>query len=275
MPCTSSPQSESSPLRTSFFPTVGMPTSRLLTADQERELAAAVARGDADARDRLVESNLRLVFTVARSYLGHGLEMDDLVGEGNLGLIRAAQDFRGEFGTRFSTYAGHWIKEAIRNALTNRAATIRLPAHMVKLLTNWSRAERTLGRELGREPTADEVAVTLGLTDSQRGHVEHALRARRMHQERPEGDGLGEYAGATMDRPGAEIERAESVRGLRARMEERLDDRERELVALRFGLGGGDPLTLKEAGERLGVTREWARKLEIRAIAKLRDAEHE
>src|SRR5947209_1753791 len=116
----------------------------LLTAAEERELAAAIARGDRDARRRMIEANLRLVVKIARDYVGRGIALDDLIGEGNLGLIRATQEYDPRFGTRFSTYASYWIKQAIRHALINTTTTIRLPAHMVGLLTRWRRAERSL-----------------------------------------------------------------------------------------------------------------------------------
>src|SRR5215468_7420893 len=119
----------------------------LLSAKEEHELADAIARGDRDARTRMIQANLRLVVKIAREYAGRGLVLDDLIGEGNLGLIRAAEEFDPGFGTRFSTYASYWIKEAIYRALINTTATIRLPAHMVSLLTKWRRAERTLCRE--------------------------------------------------------------------------------------------------------------------------------
>src|SRR4051812_15360934 len=114
----------------------------LLSAEEERELAEAISRGDRDARSRLIQANLRLVVKIARDYVGRGMGLEDLIGEGNLGLIRAAEEYDPRFGTRFSTYASYWIKQAIRHALTNTTATIRLPAHMVTLLSKWRRAER-------------------------------------------------------------------------------------------------------------------------------------
>jgi RNA polymerase primary sigma factor len=260
---------------THAFPTLAHPSrdTPLLSAEQERELAQRVARGDADARDRLVRSNLRLVVTIGREYLGHGLEIDDLVGEGNLGLIRAAGDFKLEFGTRFSTYAAHWIRQAIRDALTNRAATIRLPAHMVGLLSKWRRAERSLARELGWAPTEEQVAARLGLTDAQLEMVRQARRAGKLQLE----SGIGgddnpwspEESPDDREAPDAAIEAIDERNHLLRRLD-RLDAREREIVILRFGLDDGEPQTLKEVGRRLGVTREWVRKLEIRAVAKLR-----
>ena len=124
----------------------------LLSAAEERELAEAIARGDCDARTRMIEVNLRLVVKIARDYLGRGMLIDDLIGEGNLGLIRAAEEFDPRFGTRFSTYASYWIKQAIRHALINTSTTIRLPARMFGLLTKWRRAERLLCREPGERP---------------------------------------------------------------------------------------------------------------------------
>jgi RNA polymerase primary sigma factor len=246
----------------------------LLSAAEERSLAEAIARGDRDARARMIRANLRLVVKIARDYVGRGLVLDDLIGEGNLGLIRAAEEFDPRFGTRFSTYASYWIKQAIRHALTNTTATIRLPAHMVGLLTKWRRAERALCREFGAPPSAEQVAVALGLTDAQRVLVERAQRASQLRLESGGGDEGGTWSpdessddGAA---PDALLEAADERRSLLRRLE-RLDDRERTIVALRFGLEGELPMTLKEVGKRLGVTREWVRKIEIQAVRKLDD----
>ena len=148
----------------------------MLTAAEECELAEAIARGDRDARTRMIEANLRLVVKIARDYVGRGIALDDLIGEGNLGLIRAAEEFDPRFGTRFSTYASYWIKQAIRHALINTTSTIRLPAHMVGLLTKWRRAERSLCRELRRTPTFEEIAASLGLSETQKTLVAQAHR---------------------------------------------------------------------------------------------------
>jgi RNA polymerase primary sigma factor len=239
----------------------------LLTAEQEQELAGRVARGDDDARDELVRRNLRLVAKIAHAYAGRGLELDDLIGEGNLGLIRAARDYRAGFGTRFSTYAAYWIKQAIRAALADRGATIRLPAHMVKLMAKWHRAEQELVRELGQAPDFDRIAGALALSAGERDLVEHALRSRRLeHGADEEGRVVDECS-----LPDVALERSEESSGLRERMAARLDERERRVIGLRFGLEGGDPLSLKEVGERMGITREGARKIELRAIKKLKE----
>src|SRR5271165_4689291 len=152
----------------------------LLSAAEERDLAEAIARGDRDARSRMIEANLRLVVKIARDYLGRGMLIDDLIGEGNLGLIRAAEDFDPGFGTRFSTYASYWIKQSIRHALINTTSTIRLPAHMIGLLTRWRRAEQVLRRERGSVPSFDDVALVLGLSECQKMLVANARQALRL-----------------------------------------------------------------------------------------------
>jgi RNA polymerase primary sigma factor len=248
----------------------------LLTAAEERELAVAIARGDKDARKRMIEANLRLVVKIARDYVGRGIGIDDLIGEGNLGLIRAAEEFDPRFGTRFSTYASYWIKQAIRHALINTTATIRLPAHMVGLLTRWRRAERSLCRELRRSPSFEEVATLLGLSEAQKTLVSNAQRARQLKLESGMTGDVNRWSPEeSIDRsaaPESALE-AEDERALLLSRLDRLDDRERTILSLRYGLEGALPLTLKEIGRRLGVTREWVRKIEVRAVRKLDDRE--
>jgi len=269
MTCLISPMAATSPLDPYLRTLRG---DALLSAEEEKTLALAIARGDDAARQRLIRSNLRLVIKIAREYQNRGLPMDDLVGEGNLGLIRAVQDFDPAFGVRFSTYAAYWIKQSIRSALTNTAATIRLPSHMVNLLAKRRKAERSLRRELGREPSAEELADRLELSDAQRRMVDRAVCAGRLcHEGAAEGRG---WSGAEVvdaaEGPGAALEAVEARDEVRRRLD-RLDDRERLVVSLRFGLDDHPPLTLKEVGRRLGVTREWVRKIELRAVGKLVD----
>lgn len=244
----------------------------LLTADDERSLAGAIALGDEAARSRMISANLRLVVRIARDYQGRGMSLDDLIGEGNLGLIRAAKEFDPRFGTRFSTYAGYWIKQAIRHALINTATTIRLPAHMVGLLTKWRRAERALTRELGRAPGFEEIADHLELSSMQRSLVAKARRANQVKLESAAAEEddywTPDHSVDAADEPGSEMELHDDRADLARRMEV-LDDRERFVLRHRYGLGGAPILTLKEIGERLGITREWVRKLELRAVRKL------
>jgi RNA polymerase primary sigma factor len=222
----------------------------------------------------MIQANLRLVVKIARDYVGRGIVLDDLIGEGNLGLIRAAEEFDPRFGTRFSTYASYWIKQAIRHALINTTATIRLPAHMVSLLTKWRRAERTLCREAGRAPTFEEVASYLRLTETQKSLVAKARQARQLKLESGMAADSGRWSpDDSIDRredPDSVLE-TDDERNLLWRRMNRLDARERAILALRYGLEGELPLTLKEIGRRLGVTREWVRKIELRAVRKLDD----
>jgi RNA polymerase primary sigma factor len=244
----------------------------LLTAAEECDLAEAIARGDKDARSRMIQANLRLVVKIARDYVGRGMILEDLIGEGNLGLIRAAEEFQPRFGTRFSTYAAYWIKQSIRHALINTTTTIRLPAHMVGLLTKWRRSERALCRELGRIPSFDEVASHLKLSETQKYLLAKALQARQLKLESNIAFGTDwrKVLGAN-DRdesPHALLEKCDEWEILRTRLD-CLDVRERMILVLRYGLEGETPLTLKEIGRRLGVTREWVRKIEVRAVRKL------
>jgi len=243
-----------------------------LSRDQEREVAALIAGGDQAARNRLVLANLDLVITIARKFQGHGLAFDDLVGEGNLGLIRAAEDFDPDFGTRFSTYAAYWVRQAIRDALINRTATIRLPAHIVRLLTRWKRAEQFLYQEKKYPPSCDEVASYLGLTQSEQKLVQKAQHTFRVKPESSiqadQGDWSPDEPIDAYPRTDDRIRTQEDREDLESRMR-CLDERELRVLESRFGLGGESPLTLKEVGKDMGLTREWIRVIERRAIRKL------
>ncbi len=247
----------------------------LLTAEEERRLARAVALGDDQARKTMILANLRLVIKIARGYAGRGIPLDDLIGEGNLGLIRAVEEFDPDFGTRFSTYASYWIKQAIRQSLTNTAAAIRLPAHMVSLLARWKQVERGLSRESGDIPAFDQVAERMGLSDAQKDLIRQARRARALTYEStrsPQANWSPDDSASRQETPDLAIERDDEDRLLRKRLQG-LDDRERLIVVLRFGLNGEPAMTLKEVGNRLGVTREWVRKIEARAVKKLQECE--
>jgi len=243
----------------------------LLTAAEERSLATAIAGGDNTARARMIRSNLRLVVSIARHFMGRGLALDDLIAEGNLGLIRASERFQARFGTRFSTYAGYWIKQSIRHALLNTSSTIRLPAHMVRLLTRWRRAERVLCREQGKTPSFDEVASALGLSEPLKILVANAFQARLIRQEdRVMLETSRRWREESWNRSEASVHADDERRILLQRMKG-LEERECTILELRYGLNGQGPLTLKEIGHRLGVTREWVRLIELRAIRKLHD----
>jgi RNA polymerase primary sigma factor len=247
----------------------------LLTAAEECALAEAIAQGDGAARSRLIQANLRLVVKIARDYLGRGLVLEDLIGEGNVGLIRATKEFEPRFGTRFSTYASYWIKQSIRHALINTTSTIRLPAHLVGILTKWRRAEQALCRERGCTPSFAEVASSLGLSDSHMSLVAKAHQARQLKLENSVAAEIDRSSpvdsSESYESPGASLEADDERRNLLHRME-CLNTSERTVLALRYGLEGESPLTLNEIGLRLKFTREWVRKIELRALGKLRDA---
>jgi RNA polymerase primary sigma factor len=243
----------------------------LLSAEEERRLAEAIRLGDESARKRMIQANLRLVVRIARDYLGRGLSMDDLVGEGNLGLIRAVSDYDPSRNTRFSTYAAYWIKQAILQAIINTGTTIRLPAHMYGRLTQWKREVRKLRRSTGTEPDQEDVATALGLTETQRWMVNRAMHAKRIRQESsidPEVSWTPDETADPREGPEDQLEHQELCRHVRQRLS-RLDARERTIVTLRYGLEGQEPMTLQQIGLKLGVTREWVRKIEQRALEKM------
>jgi RNA polymerase primary sigma factor len=234
-------------------------------------LAARVAAGDRAARDRLIEAHLGLVVSIARRFLGRGLELEDLIGEGTLGLIQAADGFDPRCGARFGTFATYHIRRAICSGLTHWSTAIRLPGSMRSLLRKWWRAERALGSELGRAPSFDEIASSLGLSEARRVLVSRALDAGRLTLESSFGSGLrGGLSGVVMDRRRGPEEwvDARDERGVAWRLIGQFDGRERDILMLRFGMEG-EGLSLAEIGRRLGLTRERVRQIEGRALSKL------
>jgi RNA polymerase primary sigma factor len=245
----------------------------LITAEDERELAGQVACGDAEARDRLVRANLRLVVTIARGYLGRGLPLEDLIAESNLGLNRASEGFDASVGTRFSTYASYWIKQSIRRAVLNQGKPVRLPAYAVTLVAKWKRASAYLEERLGRMPSPDEVGELLKLPKKRIRVAMEALRAGECFGTKEaageEENGPDAYSapgrhGSLLDALAAEDDFACVSEGLGG-----LDERQATVIRMRFGLAAGTPATLREIGEVLGLTRERVRQLEKRALASL------
>jgi RNA polymerase primary sigma factor len=252
-------------------PSEDVPRRRGLSREQEREMAHLIAGGNQAARNRMVQANLGLVVVIAREFLGRGLVLDDLVGEGNLGLIRAAEQFDPDFGTRFSTYASYWIKQAIRDALNNRTATIRLPYYMVRLLTKWRRTERALCQQGDCMPKSEAVASSLGLNVVQTSLVRQAHLAGRL---KPGASGGGEAPNALVDAatdqhgPVEDLLQADDERVGLLRRVEGLDDRERQILVLRYGIDC-KPLTLNQVGARLGLCGKRVHKIMSGAIRKL------
>ena len=243
----------------------------LLTRAEEVELAKRIERGELEAKAALVNSNLRLVISNARKYQGHDLPLLDLIQEGILGLIRATEKFDWRKGYKFSTYATFWIRQAIQRALDNRSRTIRIPVHLGQRERRVARAGRELAARLGREPTDEEIAKEADLSLDELAEVRDAVRVVTS-LDRPVGEGEDTPYGALLasDERGPEEEvdillREDALR----RALDQLPEQEREVVKLRYGVGGDDPTPLVETGRRLGISQDTVRRLERKALAEL------
>jgi RNA polymerase primary sigma factor len=247
----------------------------LLTPDQETKLAGKIKNGDAEARERMINANLRLVVTIAGDYIDLGLPLLDLISEGNIGLTKAVDRFDPSKGAKLSTYAVWWIKQSIKRALANQSKTVRLPVHLVAKIAKVRQVSLQMSDELGREPTDDELGEEIGIAPEKVARL-RSVGIRPASLDAPIGDDdsteFGEVIGDEDAQTPFELLRDESLRGEVDGLIAILDSREKKIISQRFGLDGGKPKTLEDVSKGFGVTRERIRQLQNIALVKLRRA---
>ncbi|MEK7486095.1 MAG: RNA polymerase sigma factor RpoD/SigA [Planctomycetota bacterium] len=246
----------------------------LLTPTEERELATLVQKGDLKAREQMINANLRLVVSIARSYVGRGLTFLDLIEEGNIGLLKAVERFRVEANCRFSTYATWWIKQGIRRSLVNSVKTIRIPSYMLDAVAKWQTTSSELVYKLGRPPTSQEIAKELNLSPSSVSAIKRAVRASSSSGQTVSLEQT-EYIHDILEdekseRPFEILCRDSDIEEVEKRLHSLLEERESKILKMRYGIGEyAKPMTLKEIGEVIHLTRERVRQIENDALRKL------
>lgn len=245
---------------------------RLLTADEEKELARRIRKGDAAARDHMIRANLRLVVSIAKDHVGRGLGLMDLIEEGNLGLLKAVERFDPDRGCRFSTYATWWIRQAVRRGLVNTAKTVRIPSYMVELIGKWRQVSLRLQGELGRQPTIEEAGEALGIPEDQLHIVRRAVRAAKVGNG-VSLDAIREQSDPIEDsravKPEEELMSACEWETVSRLIRDHIGEREASILRMRYGLDNQPPMTLKQIGEKVGLTRERVRQIENETLRKL------
>ena len=248
---------------------------RLLTPDEEKQLGWKIINDECQAsKERMIKANLRLVISISKNYSHRGLPLSDLIEEGNIGLIKAVEGFDPAQGARFSTYASWWIKQAIKRTLINAVQPIHIPAYMVELIARWKQTTRKLEERLGRQPTVQELATEMGLPVKKLLIVRRAVKAYHAPSQAPtkddgEGAQLGDMFEDTRTRaPEQDVERKEDYSTI-LKLLDSIDERDARVLRLRFGLEGKEPLTLKQIGAEVGLTRERVRQIEVEALKKL------